>query len=43
VILIIIDVFPQVSAQKQLQSLKNIPASMATMDGKRLADTGIIQ
>jgi len=33
----------QVTAQKRVQSLQDVPASITTMDGNKLADTGITQ
>lgn len=33
----------EVTAQKRVQNLQNVPASLTTMDGNKLADTGISQ
>ena len=33
----------EVTAQKRVQSLQDVPASITTMDGNMLADTGITQ
>jgi len=33
----------EVTAQKRIQSLQDVPASITTMDGNKLADTGISQ